>query len=253
MCTHLQQDTHPAADTLQVNCSNIPGTPRRPCRTGSKRQLLLKFLLIHSLWHRTLNSMLAVNSSHCSLENNHWSEMKLFGLKYEFPESLKESNKVTWKSVITDQCCRSLECVYMVNIHCGRLLGLDLKPQVVLWFCTRSKSKHFIHQTMSCPLLCLIQQGDESVLQFLPASDSRGLEKKPGRTKKLWMGLSLLLAAVCIALLTGLLVWHFHRELLSIKLYLNTSIAVGCANIRSKVGEYLWDIQISMKEANKLK
>lgn len=73
-----------------------------------------------------------------------------------------------------------------------------------------------------CPVLSFvssIQQGDEweSGLQFLPATDSRRLEKKPGRTKRLWMGLGLLLAAVCVALLTGLLVWHFHRELHFIK------------------------------------
>lgn len=91
---------------------------------------------------------------------------------------------------------------------------------------------------MSCPFLCLIQ-GDEleSTFQFLPVTDSRGLEKKPGRTKKLWMGLGLLLAAVSVALLTGLLVWHFHRELLSIKRYLNTSI-VSTRSIRRKVGKY---------------
>ncbi|CAJ1085632.1 suppressor of tumorigenicity 14 protein homolog isoform X1 [Xyrichtys novacula] len=47
-------------------------------------------------------------------------------------------------------------------------------------------------------------------LQFLPAADSRQLEKKPGRRKKLWMGVGLLLAAASVALLTGLLVWHFH-------------------------------------------
>ncbi|XP_075882860.1 suppressor of tumorigenicity 14 protein homolog isoform X2 [Nelusetta ayraudi] len=58
----------------------------------------------------------------------------------------------------------------------------------------------------------VLGKGDEweSGLQFLPATDSRRLEKKPGRTKKLWMGLGLLLAAACVALLTGLLVWHFH-------------------------------------------
>ncbi|XP_075993573.1 suppressor of tumorigenicity 14 protein homolog [Genypterus blacodes] len=50
----------------------------------------------------------------------------------------------------------------------------------------------------------------DSALQFLPASDSRRLEKKPWRSKRVWMGVGLLLAAVGVALLTGLLVWHFH-------------------------------------------
>lgn len=49
-------------------------------------------------------------------------------------------------------------------------------------------------------------------LQFLPASDSKHLEKKPGRRKKLWMGVGLLVAAAALSLLTGLLVWHYHRE-----------------------------------------
>uniref|UniRef100_A0A665VJP1 Suppressor of tumorigenicity 14 protein homolog n=1 Tax=Echeneis naucrates TaxID=173247 RepID=A0A665VJP1_ECHNA len=50
----------------------------------------------------------------------------------------------------------------------------------------------------------------DTVLQFLPASDSKHLEKKPGRRKKMWIGLGLVLAAGSLALLTGLLVWHFH-------------------------------------------
>lgn len=108
---------------------------------------------------------------------------------------------------------------------------------------TRSKSKYVTHQVLSCPFLCLIQQGDEweSGLQFLPATDSRRLEKKPGRTKKLWMGLGLLLAAACVALLTGLLVWHFHRELPSLKLYLNTSIVVSAQTSDSDSHSLLWD------------
>lgn len=50
----------------------------------------------------------------------------------------------------------------------------------------------------------------DTTLQFLPASDGRQLEKKPGFRRKLWMGVGLLLAAAALALLTGLLVWHFH-------------------------------------------
>uniref|UniRef100_A0A3Q3K6S5 Suppression of tumorigenicity 14b n=1 Tax=Monopterus albus TaxID=43700 RepID=A0A3Q3K6S5_MONAL len=42
-------------------------------------------------------------------------------------------------------------------------------------------------------------------LEFLPASDSKKLEKKPGQRRTLWVGVGLLL--------TGLLVWNFHCEL----------------------------------------
>lgn len=52
----------------------------------------------------------------------------------------------------------------------------------------------------------------ETTLQFLPASDSKHLEKKPGRRRRLWVGAGLLLSAAGLALLTGLLVWHFHCE-----------------------------------------
>ncbi|XP_059189470.1 ST14 transmembrane serine protease matriptase b [Centropristis striata] len=50
----------------------------------------------------------------------------------------------------------------------------------------------------------------DTALQFLPASDSRQLEKKPGRRKKVWVGVALVAAAAAVALLSGLLVWHFH-------------------------------------------
>ncbi|XP_034550816.1 suppressor of tumorigenicity 14 protein homolog, partial [Notolabrus celidotus] len=46
--------------------------------------------------------------------------------------------------------------------------------------------------------------------QFLPAADSKHLEKKPGRRRKMWIGVGLLAAAAAVALLTGLLVWHYH-------------------------------------------
>lgn len=63
--------------------------------------------------------------------------------------------------------------------------------------------------------MCLCVQDDwDTTLHFLPATDSKQLEKKPGRRKKLWIGVGLLLAAAAVALLTGLLVWHFHRELI---------------------------------------
>ncbi|XP_073326919.1 suppressor of tumorigenicity 14 protein homolog [Pagrus major] len=50
----------------------------------------------------------------------------------------------------------------------------------------------------------------DAALEFLPASDSKRLEKKPGRRKKLWIGAGLLLSAAALSLVTGLLVWHFH-------------------------------------------
>ncbi|TKS76486.1 Suppressor of tumorigenicity 14 protein [Collichthys lucidus] len=50
----------------------------------------------------------------------------------------------------------------------------------------------------------------DAALQFLPATDSKQLEKKPGRRKRLWIGVGLLVSAAALALLTGLLVWHFH-------------------------------------------
>ncbi|XP_019963786.2 suppressor of tumorigenicity 14 protein homolog [Paralichthys olivaceus] len=50
----------------------------------------------------------------------------------------------------------------------------------------------------------------DTTLQFLPAADTKHLEKKSGRRKKLWIGLGLVLSAAAVSLLTGLLVWHFH-------------------------------------------
>ncbi|XP_071398455.1 suppressor of tumorigenicity 14 protein homolog, partial [Centroberyx affinis] len=50
----------------------------------------------------------------------------------------------------------------------------------------------------------------DTALQFLPASDSKQVEKKPGRRKKVWIGLGLVAGAAGLALLTGLLVWNFH-------------------------------------------
>lgn len=50
----------------------------------------------------------------------------------------------------------------------------------------------------------------DTTLQFLPVADSKGLEKKTGRRKKMWIGVGLLVSAAALALLTGLLVWHYH-------------------------------------------
>uniref|UniRef100_A0A3Q3K8R3 Suppression of tumorigenicity 14b n=1 Tax=Monopterus albus TaxID=43700 RepID=A0A3Q3K8R3_MONAL len=52
------------------------------------------------------------------------------------------------------------------------------------------------------PLLCLQDNDWDPTLEFLPASDSKKLEKKPGQRRTLWVGVGLLL--------TGLLVWNFH-------------------------------------------
>lgn len=53
----------------------------------------------------------------------------------------------------------------------------------------------------------------DTTLQFLPTTDTKPLEKISGRWKKLWIGLGLLVLAVAVALVTGLLVWHFNGEL----------------------------------------
>ncbi|XP_070824515.1 suppressor of tumorigenicity 14 protein homolog [Chaetodon trifascialis] len=68
------------------------------------------------------------------------------------------------------------------------------------------------------------QDDEDTTLHFLPATDARQLEKKPGRTRRLWMGVALLLAAAAVALLTGLLVWHFHlrSEVRVKKLYIGS-------------------------------
>ncbi|XP_069572721.1 ST14 transmembrane serine protease matriptase b [Brachyistius frenatus] len=50
----------------------------------------------------------------------------------------------------------------------------------------------------------------DTALQFLPVSDSKQLEKKPGCKRKVWVGVGLLLLAAAVSLVTGLLVWHFH-------------------------------------------
>ncbi|XP_068588278.1 ST14 transmembrane serine protease matriptase b [Cebidichthys violaceus] len=64
----------------------------------------------------------------------------------------------------------------------------------------------------------------DTTLQFLPASDTKQLEKKPGQRKKLWIGVGLLLSAAAVALLSGLLVWHFHlrRDVRVKKLYIGS-------------------------------
>ncbi|KAJ8256637.1 hypothetical protein COCON_G00187890 [Conger conger] len=49
----------------------------------------------------------------------------------------------------------------------------------------------------------------DSAVQFLPATDSRKLEKKKG-PGKVGAAIGLVIFAAVIALMTGLLVWHFH-------------------------------------------
>ncbi|XP_034027768.1 suppressor of tumorigenicity 14 protein-like [Thalassophryne amazonica] len=50
----------------------------------------------------------------------------------------------------------------------------------------------------------------DPTLHFLPASDTTGLEKRPGCRRRLWIGVGLVLSAAVVSLLTGLLVWNFH-------------------------------------------
>lgn len=76
---------------------------------------------------------------------------------------------------------------------------------------------HYIHSVpaaICCFLPFHLQMEDwDTTLQFLPATDSKRLEKVSSRQKKLWVGVGLLLLAAVVALLTGLLVWHFNCEL----------------------------------------
>lgn len=76
---------------------------------------------------------------------------------------------------------------------------------------------HTIHSdpaAVCCFLPFYLQMEEwDTTLQFLPATDSKHLEKVSRRQKKLWVGVGLLLLAVVVALLTGLLVWHFNCEL----------------------------------------
>ncbi|CAN9515311.1 unnamed protein product [Ophioblennius macclurei] len=65
-------------------------------------------------------------------------------------------------------------------------------------------------------------------LQFLPASDSKNLEKKPGYRKKVFVGVGLVAAAAALSLLTGLLVWHYHlRSDLRVKKVYIGSMAIS--------------------------
>lgn len=64
----------------------------------------------------------------------------------------------------------------------------------------------------------------DPALQFLPAADGRKLEKTRGRSRRLWMGVGCVAAAVGVALLTGLLVWNFHlrRDVRMRRLYIGS-------------------------------
>ncbi|XP_028430206.1 ST14 transmembrane serine protease matriptase a isoform X2 [Perca flavescens] len=49
----------------------------------------------------------------------------------------------------------------------------------------------------------------DTSVQFLPASDNKKLEKKKG-PRRVWAVIAVVVFAAVIALITGLLVWHFH-------------------------------------------
>ncbi|CAL8260356.1 unnamed protein product [Gadus morhua 'NCC'] len=53
------------------------------------------------------------------------------------------------------------------------------------------------------------EQGGDAAVRFLPASGSGKKRRRPSK-KTLWKGLALLGGAGALALITGLLVWHFH-------------------------------------------
>uniref|UniRef100_A0A3Q3WE28 Uncharacterized protein n=1 Tax=Mola mola TaxID=94237 RepID=A0A3Q3WE28_MOLML len=67
-----------------------------------------------------------------------------------------------------------------------------------------------------------------SLLAFLTNERTDLFDTKPGCRKKLWIGVGLLFSAAAVALLTGLLVWHFHRyDVRAKKLYIG---AMGIGN-----------------------
>ncbi|XP_044066157.1 suppressor of tumorigenicity 14 protein homolog [Siniperca chuatsi] len=49
----------------------------------------------------------------------------------------------------------------------------------------------------------------DTTVEFLPPTEEQQ-EEKSGHRKTLWAGVALLLSAAAVALITGLLVWHFH-------------------------------------------
>lgn len=80
----------------------------------------------------------------------------------------------------------------------------------------------------------------DTTLQFLPATDTKTLEKMSGRRKKLWIGIGLLLLAVAVALMTGLLVWHFNGN--SRLLYDQSPLAFDLWKIKGQSLSGIWNI-----------
>lgn len=61
-----------------------------------------------------------------------------------------------------------------------------------------------------CVCVCVFQDNDwDTSVQFLPASDNKKLEKKKG-LGKIGAVIGIVVFAAVVALMTGLLVWHFH-------------------------------------------
>ncbi|KAF1391049.1 hypothetical protein PFLUV_G00064560, partial [Perca fluviatilis] len=90
-------------------------------------------------------------------------------------------------------------------------LSLSLPPCPCPCLCVPACLPVLAPVCVSLPVSGCLQDGDLDTTQvFLQASDSKHLEKKPGRRKRTWLGLGLVLGAGAVALLTGMLVWHFH-------------------------------------------
>lgn len=85
-------------------------------------------------------------------------------------------------------------------------------------FCTGEKTATFFLSLLSVQFgfsftytsMSVFQDNDwDTSVQFLPASDNKKLEKKKG-LGKIGAVIGVVVFAAVVALMTGLLVWHFH-------------------------------------------